>query len=240
MWGYTNPVIDSNNPDPAALALPGGGYLAVATSNYATNSAAEDAFPIYHSANLVDWELRGHVFPAGAWPAYCDRNMWAPEIHRVNGRCGPALAPSPRTVSAAGTWPTSPAAPPTAATRWAWPWRGRIPSARTWTRWGSRSSSTTRCSWQPGSTDTECGHHVQDSIAGPIDQHYFKDPLSGKDYLIWKTDELVLPFNPSVVYIQELAESGTAFAEGSVKTKILQTDRLMFQLSRNYSAMTDP
>ena len=90
------------------------------------------------------------------------------------------------------------------------------------------------------STDTECGHHVQDSIAGPIDQHYFKDPLSGKDYLIWKTDELVLPFNPSVVYIQELAESGTAFAEGSVKTKILQTDRLMFQLLRNYSAMTDP
>ena len=87
VWGYTNPVIDSNNPDPAALALPGGGYLAVATSNYATNSAAEDAFPIYHSANLVDWELRGHVFPAGAWPAYCDRNMWAPEIHRVNGRC---------------------------------------------------------------------------------------------------------------------------------------------------------
>ena len=146
MWGYTNPVIDSNNPDPAALALPGGGYLAVATSNYATNSAAEDAFPIYHSADLVDWELRGHVFPAGAWPAYCDRNMWAPEIHRVNGRCGPVPAPSPRTVSAAGTWPTSPAAPPTAATRWAWPWRGRIPSARTWTRWGSRSSSTTRCS----------------------------------------------------------------------------------------------
>ena len=85
-----------------------------------------------------------------------------------------------------------------------------------------------------------CGHHVQDSIAGPIDQHYFKDPLSGKDYLIWKTDELVLPFNPSVVYIQELAESGTAFAEGSVKTKILQTDRLMFQLLRNYLAMTDP
>ena len=153
----------------------------------------------------------------------------------------PRARPQPAHCVCAGTWPTSPAAPPTAATRWAWPWRGRIPSARTWTRWGCRSSSTTRCSsQQPGSTDTECCHHVQDSIAGPIDQHYFKDPLSGKDYLIWKTDELVLPFNPSVVYIQELAESGTAFAEGSVKTKILQTDRLMFQLLRNYSAMTDP
>ena len=65
----------------------------------------------------------------------------------------------------------------------------------------------------------------KDSLAGPIDQHYFKDPNSGKDYLIWKTDELVLPFSPSVVYIQEMEESGTAFKNGSSKTKILETDR---------------
>ena len=242
MWGYTNPVIDSNNPDPAALALPGGGYLAVATSNYATNSAAEDAFPIYHSADLVDWELRGHVFPAGAWPAYCDRNMWAPEIHRVNGRCGPVPAPSPRTATVSVQVPgllllQRPQQPPLGGRG-----RGGGGSLRLvrGPAGGAAHLPQRGAAQQPGSTDTECGHHVQDSIAGPIDQHYFKDPLSGKDYLIWKTDELVLPFNPSVVYIQELAESGTAFAEGSVKTKILQTDRLMFQLLRNYSAMTEP
>ena len=84
--GYTNPVIDSNNPDPSAIALPDGGYLAVATSNHASVSSGEDAFPIYYSDNLVDWELKGHVFPSGLWPGYCDRNMWAPEIHHVNGR----------------------------------------------------------------------------------------------------------------------------------------------------------
>ena len=30
--------------------------------------------------------LQGYVFPAKGWPVWCDRNMWAPEIHHVNGR----------------------------------------------------------------------------------------------------------------------------------------------------------
>ena len=83
---YINPVIDSNNPDPSAISLPGGGFLAVATSNHVTDGAVEDAFPIYYSDNLVDWELRGHVFEAGNWPVWCSNNMWAPEIHFVNGK----------------------------------------------------------------------------------------------------------------------------------------------------------
>ena len=52
-------MIDSNNPDPAVLSLPDGGYLAVATSNHATDSATQDAFPIYFSDDLVHWELQG-------------------------------------------------------------------------------------------------------------------------------------------------------------------------------------
>ena len=79
-------MIDSNNPDPAAIALPTGGYLAVATSNYATDKYTESAFPIYFSQDLVDWELQGYVFPPGGWPVWCEHNMWAPEIHHVNGR----------------------------------------------------------------------------------------------------------------------------------------------------------
>ena len=51
-------MIDSNNPDPSAIALPTGGYLAVATSNLATDGATEPAFPIYFSPDLVDWELQ--------------------------------------------------------------------------------------------------------------------------------------------------------------------------------------
>ena len=50
-------MIDSNNPDPSAIALPTGGYLAVATSNQATDVATEPAFPIYFSPDLVSWEL---------------------------------------------------------------------------------------------------------------------------------------------------------------------------------------
>ena len=66
--------------------------------------------------------------------------------------------------------------------------------------------------------------YLQDSVVGPIDQHYFKDPSTGKDYLIWKTDKL-LPFNPSDVFIQELDPSGISFTVGSTKTMILQSDR---------------
>jgi beta-xylosidase len=84
---YTNPVISCNNPDPGVLRLPdGSGYAAVATSNFALRSRGDPAFPLYHSADLVTWSPRGHVFPAGAWPVWAEENMWAPEIHVVNGR----------------------------------------------------------------------------------------------------------------------------------------------------------
>ena len=55
---YINPVIDSNNPDPSVISLPTGGYLAVATSNLATDVATEPAFPIYFSPDLVAWDLQ--------------------------------------------------------------------------------------------------------------------------------------------------------------------------------------
>ena len=33
----------------------------------------------------MNWIPKGHVFPAGAWPDWAFENMWAPEIHFVNG-----------------------------------------------------------------------------------------------------------------------------------------------------------
>ena len=33
----------------------------------------------------VNWTPKGHVFPTGAWPSWAVENMWAPEIHFVNG-----------------------------------------------------------------------------------------------------------------------------------------------------------
>ena len=78
---YTNPVVDANFPDPGVLALPGKGYAVVVSSG-----EEPDAFPLAYSLDLVQWEHMGHVFPAGSWPVWAATNMWAPEIHLVNGR----------------------------------------------------------------------------------------------------------------------------------------------------------
>ena len=56
---YTNPVIDSDNPDPAALALPTGGFIVVTTHG---TWASDDAFSIYFSTDLVNWQHQGYIF----------------------------------------------------------------------------------------------------------------------------------------------------------------------------------
>ena len=74
--GYTNPVIDSDNPDPGVLYIPESDlYLAVTTHG-------EDgaSFPLLTSADLVTWEHQGWVFPPGSRPEYCASSMW---------ECGP-------------------------------------------------------------------------------------------------------------------------------------------------------
>ena len=78
---YTNPVIDFNYPDPGVLKLPDKGYAVVVSSGDAT-----DAFPLSFSEDLIHWTPQGHVFPEGSWPIWAQSNMWAPEIHLVNGR----------------------------------------------------------------------------------------------------------------------------------------------------------
>ena len=46
-----------------------------------------------------------------------------------------------------------------------------------------------------------------DSLGGAIDPHYFKDPNTGHDYLIWKEDQ-PLSLQPSIIYLSRLAPSG--------------------------------
>ena len=48
------------------------------------------------------------------------------------------------------------------------------------------------------------------SLGGAIDPHYFKDPVTGRDYLLWKSDK-PLSLQPSLIYIRELHPSGTEF-----------------------------
>ena len=85
-------------------------------------------------------------------------------------------------------------------------------------------------------------------VACYIDPTYFRDPKTGKHYLIWKGDRLVhththnhtihiytvstvalfffqLPIGFSVIHIQELDKDGLSFKKGSQSKDILWTDR---------------
>ena len=61
-------------------------------------------------------------------------------------------------------------------------------------------------------------------MVGCLDQTYFLDPVTGKHYLLWKTDKLV-PLIIGIIYIQELEETGLAFKAGSSKVALLQVDQ---------------
>jgi len=74
---YENPVIPFDCPDPGVLA-DGGQYVLTCTSGN-----AQDAFPIFTSADLVHWTAKAHVFPSGKRPGWATSDFWAPEIHKV-------------------------------------------------------------------------------------------------------------------------------------------------------------
>jgi len=75
---YQNPIIPKfDNPDPGGIYV--GGVYYVAT----TSGDAPSAFPIHGSSDLVNWTTRAYVFPK--WPAWIKQDLWAPEIHLVNG-----------------------------------------------------------------------------------------------------------------------------------------------------------
>ena len=75
-------MINSDFPDPGILRLPdGSGYLGVVSSGN-----VPDGFPLIWSPDLVTWSPRGHVFPNHTWPDWAASELWAPEIHFVNGR----------------------------------------------------------------------------------------------------------------------------------------------------------
>lgn len=52
---HTNPILSGFNPDPSIVSTPDGYYLATSSFEYLPG------LPIYHSKDLGDWELVGHV-----------------------------------------------------------------------------------------------------------------------------------------------------------------------------------
>jgi xylan 1,4-beta-xylosidase len=75
---YTNPVMPGDFPDPSVIRV-GSDYWATATT-----SQWAPIFPLLHSTDLVNWELRGAVFQTP--PSWSAGSYWAPEITQDTGR----------------------------------------------------------------------------------------------------------------------------------------------------------
>lgn len=75
---YQNPVRAGDYPDPSVIRV-GQDYWATATS-----SEWAPHFPILHSRDLVNWEVKSYVF--AAMPGWAKGNFWAPEIAADQGK----------------------------------------------------------------------------------------------------------------------------------------------------------
>jgi len=75
---FANPVRAGNYPDPSVIRV-GADYWATATS-----SEWAPHFPLLHSRDLVNWEVKGYVFATA--PGWAKANFWAPEIAQDRGK----------------------------------------------------------------------------------------------------------------------------------------------------------
>ena len=77
---YRNPVIDKNSPDPTILRADDGSFYLYATEN--TRNV-----PIYHSTDLVNWNLIGTAFTDETRPKWNAKGMiWAPDINKIGDK----------------------------------------------------------------------------------------------------------------------------------------------------------
>src|SRR4051812_1606466 len=75
---FQNPVRAGDFPDPSVIRV-GNDYWATATS-----SEWAPHFPILHSRDLVNWEIKGYIFDQ--MPSWAKANFWAPEIAVDKGK----------------------------------------------------------------------------------------------------------------------------------------------------------
>ena len=74
---YTNPVIDNSAPDPSVIRANDGTFYLYATENIRN-------IPIFHSIDLVHWNLVGTAFTDETRPKWLpDGDIWAPDINKI-------------------------------------------------------------------------------------------------------------------------------------------------------------
>ena len=77
---YRTPIIDKNSPDPTILRADDGSFYLYATEN--TRNV-----PIYHSTDLVNWNLIGTAFTDETRPKWNAKGMiWAPDINKIGDK----------------------------------------------------------------------------------------------------------------------------------------------------------
>jgi arabinan endo-1,5-alpha-L-arabinosidase len=79
---YSNPVLDSDFPDPAVLKSSDGFHYAYATQG---GEGAMRNIQIARSSDLVTWELVGDALPDKPRWAAKTQDFWAPHVHQAGG-----------------------------------------------------------------------------------------------------------------------------------------------------------
>jgi arabinan endo-1,5-alpha-L-arabinosidase len=79
---YSNPVLDSDFPDPAVLKAPHGFYYAYGTQGGGGEGAMRNV-QVARSRDLVTWQLVGDALPQKPGWASKTQDFWAPHVHRT-------------------------------------------------------------------------------------------------------------------------------------------------------------
>jgi arabinan endo-1,5-alpha-L-arabinosidase len=144
----------------------------------ASTGGSAGLYPIRVSDDLVHWKHVGYIFPNGSKPGWIMSHPWAPEIHYVAGRYLAFYTALPQGATLLALGVAVADSP-------LGPWTDRgilkgIPQ----------------------------GEPILVDSPGAIDSHYFKDPLDGRHYMIWKHERNSLPPYGTPLFIQELAPDG--------------------------------
>ncbi len=75
---FNNPVIPGDLADPTIISVDGKFFAACTSSEWAPH------YPIFMSTDLINWDLKGHVFDKK--PQWTKNSFWAPELYEINGK----------------------------------------------------------------------------------------------------------------------------------------------------------
>jgi arabinan endo-1,5-alpha-L-arabinosidase len=82
---YSNPVLDTDFPDPAILKASDGFYYVYATQGGGGDGAMHN-IQVARSRNLVEWEKLGDALPVKPTWASQTQDFWAPHVHEADGK----------------------------------------------------------------------------------------------------------------------------------------------------------